>query len=347
MKSLRFLAIETLAVKNVNYKDGDLDIYNDEILKIYKDNECNWFKVLNFACDKGLLYIVKLIIKNNGIDIKNSKYNRKALKDAARRGYNDTAKYLYKYHFEVLNGIYHKYIYINDAFFQAVENGHIEIVIYLIKKNIIIYDLNYAIVKACKNGHLNIIKFIVEFNDKIDLSDYIYDIITLAAENKYFDIIKYFIEKDYLKHFNECNRVFILAARNRCIDIVNYLIIKPINTFYINEAMKWACFDGYLDIVKLMIANGANVAYYDNSSLQWAIQSNHLDIVKFLIEETDCNDDYAKGLNWAAIKGHLEIVKYLIKKINYDNNDYDKCIYAAIKYEHLEIEKILKKCISI
>ncbi|KAJ5417974.1 uncharacterized protein N7487_001524 [Penicillium crustosum] len=78
---------------------------------------------------------------------------------------------------------------------------------------------------------------------------------------------------------------------------------------------------GQLDIVKFLIAQGAQVGHIDNMGrnnvvLQSAIMGGHLPVVKYLVELCNCKDvtqDLALGLlHPATTSGHLEIVKYLV-----------------------------------
>lgn len=100
---------------------------------------------------------------------------------------------------------------------------------------------------------------------------------------------------------------------------------------------------GYIDIVKLLIENGAVFSgeLGGNSPLSVASQVGHIDLVKLLVESG------AKDLESALISAvsnnisldkHLEIVKYLID--NGANNLNDALINSAL-YGHIEIVKYL------
>ena len=71
--------------------------------------------------------------------------------------------------------------------------------------------------------------------------------------------------------------------------------------------------NGQTEIVKLLIANGANVQARDNAALIHAAIDGEDEIVKLLIAnraDVQADDNYA--LRVAAENGHYEIVKLLI-----------------------------------
>ena len=63
---------------------------------------------------------------------------------------------------------------------------------------------------------------------------------------------------------------------------------------------------GYLEIIKLLIQNNANIHARDDESLRYASFSGHLEVVKFLIQNGAdihaINDDALRG---ASQKGNL------------------------------------------
>ena len=52
----------------------------------------------------------------------------------------------------------------------------------------------------------------------------------------------------------------------------------------LNEELLWASENGYLEVVKLLIENGADVSAKDNYALRWASRYGHLEVAKLLIE---------------------------------------------------------------
>ncbi len=145
-----------------------------------------------------------------------------------------------------------------------------------------------------------------------------------------------------------------------------------INKTKINFAAKWACEHGYLEVVKFLFGNGADIRSCEEYSIFIAVRKGHFEIIKFLINNganPEIMENYAikcaaekgyydivaflvdNGANFkikknypirvASEKGHLAIVKLLIEKgANFkDKNDY--AITYALKNGHLDIVKLL------
>jgi hypothetical protein len=70
-----------------------------------------------------------------------------------------------------------------------------------------------------------------------------------------------------------------------------------------------ACSNGYMDIVQLMIANGASDW---NSGLSSACLNGHMDIAQLMIAKGA--SDWNWGLASACLNGHMDIVQLMIAK---------------------------------
>ena len=55
-----------------------------------------------------------------------------------------------------------------------------------------------------------------------------------------------------------------------------------INIDILNEELLWACGKGHLEVVRLLLENGANVSAMENCALEMASCNKHLEIVKLL-----------------------------------------------------------------
>jgi len=79
-------------------------------------------------------------------------------------------------------------------------------------------------------------------------------------------------------------------------------------------ALRWASYNGHLEVVKVLLDAGANVHAGNDSALQWASGNGHLEVVKVLLRDAGANvhvnDDYA--LRCASYNGHVEVVKVLL-----------------------------------
>ena len=87
-----------------------------------------------------------------------------------------------------------------------------------------------------------------------------------------------------------------------------------INIDILNKELFWASEYGHLDVVRLLIKNGADVSARDNFALRSASYNGNLEVVRLLIDigaDVSALDNYA--LKWASYYGHLEVVKLLIE----------------------------------
>jgi pheromone shutdown protein TraB len=126
--------------------------------------------------------------------------------------------------------------------------------------------------------------------------------------------------------------IFLDYCRNGNIDkIKNSTIPQDYITAVDNYAVRWAAYNGYLNIVVWLHEHGANITAQNNYAVRWAAQNGHLNIVVWLHEhgaDITVVDNFAvcwdSAVRWAAGKGHLNIVKYLLihgADINRVNND--------------------------
>ncbi|MCH5600242.1 ankyrin repeat domain-containing protein [Niabella ginsengisoli] len=148
------------------------------------------------------------------------------------------------------------------------------------------------------------------------------------------------------------------AAADNNIEIAKILLKRGANVKQrdkikpaFSTAISYPCQEGYLDMVKLLVENGADVnikEFRDFTPIRIAARNGHLDIVKYLADKGAVIDikamDGATPLEHAASKGHYDIVKFLIDKgadINNQDNDGDFPLGEAAKLGYLEIIKLL------
>jgi len=85
------------------------------------------------------------------------------------------------------------------------------------------------------------------------------------------------------------------AIRKKYIGVSCDAYIKKLNVLYSssisddmvtaqdNYALKWTSRNGYLEMVKYLVARGADVTAGDNYALRWAFENGYMDVVKWLI----------------------------------------------------------------
>lgn len=118
-----------------------------------------------------------------------------------------------------------------------------------------------------------------------------------------------------------------------------------------------AVWEGYFNIIKYLIANGADVnkAVPRGTPLHFAVQEGNLFLVKYLINkkaDVHVRDQYQKTpLFYAADTGDLYILQYLLEKgadVNArDHLNYTPLYYAVIKNHLATVKHLVKKSADI
>jgi ankyrin repeat protein len=113
-----------------------------------------------------------------------------------------------------------------------------------------------------------------------------------------------------------------------------------------DKPLRWAVQEGHLNIIKILVKNGANPFELDSQGmtlLDVACGEGYINIVKFLIKyglDVNAISDGGFALQKACAYGHIEIVKELIKagaSIKAKDNEKHTARYYAKKHKHFEI----------
>ncbi len=147
------------------------------------------------------------------------------------------------------------------------------------------------------------------------------------------------------------------SAYNGQIQLVKYFV--GLNKFDLEAQdlegrtpLSYAAQLGYLEVVKYLIAKGANVQSQDKtgkSPLLWAAENGQLETVKVLVQYCDvrvevCNNKLT-ALHYAACYGHLQLVKYLVGLNKLDLESQSKNgrtpLVWAYDCDHLEVVEFL------
>jgi len=123
--------------------------------------------------------------------------------------------------------------------------------------------------------------------------------------------------------------------------------------------LDWAVYSNHMDIVKLLIAAGADVNVKNNkygwTPLYSAAGGGHKKIAQLLIAEgadVNAKDDtgmtplHYEAMSWAAYHGHKEIVELLIAKgadVDAKGDDGRTPLDWAVDLGYTEIADLLRK----
>jgi ankyrin repeat protein len=121
---------------------------------------------------------------------------------------------------------------------------------------------------------------------------------------------------------------------------------------YYGTALQAASERGHLDVVKLLLDNGADVNTQGGgrygSALQAASEEGRLDMVKLLLDKgadvTTQGGDYGNALQAASVSGHSDVVKLLLDKgadVNTQGGDYGNALQVASVSGHSDVVKLL------
>ena len=99
--------------------------------------------------------------------------------------------------------------------------------------------------------------------------------------------------------------------------ITDFPKIKDVPSAYNNTAIRWASYNGHLEVVKYLMSLPGNIdpSADNNYAIRWASRNGHLEVVKYLMSlpgNIDPSANNNAAIRWASEKGHLEVVKYLM-----------------------------------
>jgi len=240
----------------------------------------------------------------------------------------------------------------DDMIAQAVNDSDPEAIAYALS---FIHGCSpESVWKEVINNNFEGLKKVLKTLDEMDINkEYNDDILLVyASKHGYIDIMKLLIEKGAEVNIEDADGMTPLywAAINNNAHITKFLIedkgaevdYEGINsTTALIEASK----HGYIDIVKLLIANGANInikASVSKTPLHYAVNIGYMDIAEFLIKEgavVDVEDgDGMTPLHYAVEESNRDMIKFLIDK-GADINSKNRNGEVALKYPYDKDDK--------
>jgi ankyrin repeat protein len=256
--------------------------------------------------------------------------------------------------------------FINEALRLSSENGHLEVVKYLVENGA--DNINNPLRVSSENEHLSVVKYLVEKGADIHISD---DYpLRVSVDNGNIDMVKFFISSGANLDASKGEALLTSISDNRN-DIANLLLssgadihidddyalntaVQVENIEMVNILIKYgadihaeedrvliqAIISGNYGIVEILVEYGADVNTQDNAPIEVACENGNLKIVKLLVN-SGADPIYNDALIFSSERNYIDIVKYLLK----NEADVTRKEYAALRFSssrgHLEIVELL------
>lgn len=340
----------------------------DQFLKSKPFENALLKSIFYFACLKGKFNIVKYLIEEKKLN-PNLKvdhglwFTGPIFKAAAESGNLELVKYLLEVHHVDIESQGLTPGTCDTALSRAAENGHVDVVEYLISKGA---NLNAEVARsdilgrAMKSKKLSIVKLLAEAGTKINNSN-----LSQALESGYLDIVQYLLKKSTdTKVYLHTSYAACDAVKSGNVSLVKYLEEKEGFDIFerkypwsddLNSLLKAAAESGSVEMMKFLLdERGLNEKVLNSPSYIQTILSNALrcnpwapisskeqdalKFMKFLMEERKFALEKEK-LQWliadsASLFG-IKINSYLQSYL-YDSDQWKKDILRAISTEGLE-----------
>jgi len=110
----------------------------------------------------------------------------------------------------------------------------------------------------------------------------------------------------------------------------------------LSKAVIDAAKNGQLQVIKRLVAAGAEVTSSDSQALRFAAANSHLDTLEYLISKrADVNANEDEALRNAVTKGSIDVVKYLLDVKANVNSQEGNILRIAAETKDIELIKVL------
>ncbi len=133
------------------------------------------------------------------------------------------------------------------------------------------------------------------------------------------------------------------AAGEGSVEVLRFLIAQGADvTAGDNLAIITAARQGHMDIVRVLVENGVEASVACNMPVIAVIAGGHIDMVRWLIENgADVAAGDSEAVMVAAARGHIDIVKLLIENGANVTAQSNRAIIEASRSGHTDIVKLL------
>ncbi|OQR81985.1 hypothetical protein THRCLA_11235 [Thraustotheca clavata] len=250
----------------------------------------------------------------------------------------------------------------------AAKHGSLPIVQYLLP----ISDINAlsengysAVAVAAYYGHLDVVKFLALHGANLNqVTDNAVFPLRIAAQEGHTEVVRYLVPllNDVDRRNCYGDTALYMATQNQHIEVVKCLSSKANVNLSMEDgstSLSRACLDGNVDIVDILIQNGADVnmpSFDGNRPLVIAAEKGHYTVVKRLLAEVDKinvnvqNQEGKTALYQASCFGHFEICKALLRAkadVTISTSKGVVPIVIAIVVQNIDIIQLLLPHIQI
>jgi len=170
----------------------------------------------------------------------------------------------------------------NQELIDSSKTGDLEKVKTLVEGGANIHVCNdYAVRLASENGHLEVVKYLVEQQGANIRACYDYAL-RYASYNGHLEVVKYLYDKGADIH--TCNNDAVCCASyNGHLEVVKYLVEQGADIHACNDyALCCASQNGHLEVVMYLVEQGADIHAEDNYALCCASQNGRSKVVEYL-----------------------------------------------------------------
>ncbi len=216
-----------------------------------------------------------------------------------------THKHLKKYLNDASHVIHRMLWCKNCDFVDACDIGNYEKIFELMPKN---DDCSEGLYASTAQGFTNIVKKMIK---KMELQRseksmfLIYcDVLCISSQYGHFDITKFIINLIRRKITRKYGYDFGLKFL-----LISWIEFGNLEDDF-NKALYLAIFNNHMNIVELLLKNGANIKY----GFYCACESGHIKIVRLILGKSNRwkSKQFTNGLNLAYDNEHLEIVRLML-----------------------------------